>query len=140
MAVALGALSFKKSDRLTAFFLKLLCLAPLLSAAFIHSSFYTNDYGWRTTTASELILYIFTAVLLERSWENISARVKLPARAAAVFVLGTLMSSNYRYAKSPIYSVSLFISVALLTVVLPAVLLLTQKNTEKFRSKEGVKN
>lgn len=93
MAVALGALSFKKSDRLTAFFLKLLCLAPLLSAAFIHSSFYTNDYGWRTTTASELILYIFTAVLLERSWENISARVKLPARAAAVFVLGVTAAS-----------------------------------------------
>ncbi|MFR5880343.1 MAG: hypothetical protein ACLUEQ_05820 [Cloacibacillus evryensis] len=92
MAVALGALSFKigPPDGV-------LPETPLPRAAALRglysSSFYTNDYGWRTTTASELILYIFTAVLLERSWENISARVKLPARAAAVFVLGVTAAS-----------------------------------------------
>ena len=75
----------------------------------------------------------------ERVFEKSGLKPLSAVGIAAVFVLGTLMSSNYRYAKSPIYSVSLFISVALLTVVLPAVLLLTQKNTEKFRSKEGVK-
>ena len=76
----------------------------------------------------------------ERVFEKSVLKPLSAVGIAAVFVLGTLMSSNYRYAKSPIYSVSLFISVALLTVVLPAVLLLTQKNNEQFRSKEGVKN
>ncbi|MBO4630748.1 MAG: hypothetical protein J5858_02375, partial [Lentisphaeria bacterium] len=36
----------------------------LLSITFVHSSFYTNDFGWRTFTATAYVLSLFSAFLL----------------------------------------------------------------------------
>ncbi len=46
------------------FFLRILVPVSLLSITFVHSSFYTNDFGWRTFTATAYVLSLFSAFLL----------------------------------------------------------------------------
>jgi hypothetical protein len=46
------------------FFLRFFVPVSLLSITFVHSSFYTNDFGWRTFTAAVYVLSLFSAFLL----------------------------------------------------------------------------
>ena len=46
------------------FFLRFFVPVSLLSITFVHSSFYTNDFGWRTFTATAYVLSLFSAFLL----------------------------------------------------------------------------
>lgn len=45
-------------------FFRVFILVSLLSITFIHSSFYTNDFGWRSFTATAFMLSFFSAFLL----------------------------------------------------------------------------
>ncbi len=58
-----------------------------LSVFVIHSSVFTNDYGWRTTTASRDMLYIFAALLLCKLYEWIKKRKKIIAYAFATLMI-----------------------------------------------------
>lgn len=62
-------------------------LLVYLSVFIIHSSVFTNDYGWRTTTASRNMLYIFAALLLYKLYEWIKPRKKLFAVGFAALIV-----------------------------------------------------
>ena len=47
-------------------FARVFILVSLLSITVIHSSFYSNDFGWRTFTAPAILLSFFSAFLLVR--------------------------------------------------------------------------
>ena len=48
------------------FFSRVFILISLLSITVIHSSFYSNDFGWRTFTSTTYLLCFFSAFLLVR--------------------------------------------------------------------------
>ena len=45
-------------------FFRVFILVSLLSITFVHSSFYSNDFGWRSFTATAYVLSFFSAFLL----------------------------------------------------------------------------
>ena len=47
-------------------FFRVFILVSLLSVTVVHSSFYSNDFGWRTFTSTAYLLSFFTAFLLVR--------------------------------------------------------------------------
>lgn len=62
-------------------------LLVYLSVFIIHSSVFTNDYGWRTTTAARSMLCIFASLLLCKLYEWIKSRKKLVAGVFAALML-----------------------------------------------------
>lgn len=54
-----------RDDRLASYY-RLFTLVTFLSIFVVHSSFYSNDYGWRTVSASQMLLACFAAVAVDR--------------------------------------------------------------------------
>lgn len=57
-------------------FFRLFTAVSLLGITFIHSSFYSNDFGWRTFAAATFMLSIFSAFLLVKfiGWSRAGSR------------------------------------------------------------------
>ena len=70
-------------------FLRIFTFVSLLSITFIHSSFYSNDFGWRTFTAASYLLSLFSAFLFVKfiGWFCSGARGRKIFGSAVVVLL-----------------------------------------------------
>lgn len=66
MAYVLSAAFMFTKTSLFGRLLKILCLGILCSVFFVHSNYYSNDFGWRVPAAVESIIIVFAAVLTDR--------------------------------------------------------------------------
>ena len=78
-------------------FLRFFVPVSLLSITFVHSSFYSNDFGWRTFTAAVYVLSLFSAFLLVKfiDWFRGGKRGRQIFGYAMIFLLVVFECSLY---------------------------------------------
>ena len=78
-------------------FFRIFAAVSFLSVAFIHSSFYSNDFGWRSIAAASLILSLFTAFVLVKfvDWLRAGAGARKIFGCSVLALLAALEASFF---------------------------------------------
>ncbi|MDO4219413.1 MAG: hypothetical protein Q4C78_05470 [Synergistaceae bacterium] len=75
----------QEQDRLLLFG-KLLAITTLIIIVFVHSTFYSNDFGWRTSEPTSLFLYAFSTLCLTKIFVSLYESKKKIVYALVVFI------------------------------------------------------